>query len=41
MRFTAKVKHNSQVTIPYDIAQLYEINRYDYVELEVVQVKKK
>lgn len=41
MRFTAKVRARGQITIPKEIKEAYEINRTDFIELELIKVKKK
>ncbi|GAG83945.1 unnamed protein product [marine sediment metagenome] len=40
MRFTAKVRENHQITVPKEIREAYDINRTDFIELELIRVKK-
>jgi len=41
MRFTAKIKAKNQITVPSNICECYDIQETDFVELEVIKVKKK
>lgn len=40
MRFTSIVRGKNQITIPIEIVGAYKIRRADYIELELIKVKK-